>query len=202
MAARTAAVDQQEPGQARSAPLELVFGELGRFGGEAIAVHGAGEEGKQLLAHRTSRRPPAVEREQHATARAGGGPREAEQEAAGVRARLTEQTNVRSLIRALRVRLGNWQSVERALPLFHGMRVDVMAGRYEVSASVAFRVAKVPDVSLHDVLDGTALPPGGCKHCGRPGARHPAGRRTPLTRQREPADRRPAIAWLCSRPHT
>jgi len=54
------------------------------------------------------------------------------------------------------------------LPLSHGMRIDVMAGRYEVSASVAFRVAKVLDVSLHDVLDGTALPPGVCKHCGRP----------------------------------
>jgi len=79
-----------------------------------------------------------------------------------------EQTHVRSLIRVLRVRLGNWQSVERVLPLSHGMRVDVMAGRYEVSASVAFRVAKVLDVSLHDVLDGTALPPGVCKHCGRP----------------------------------
>lgn len=48
------------------------------------------------------------------------------------------------------------------------MRVDVMAGRYEVSPSVAFGVAKVLDVSLHDVLAGTALPPGVCKHCGRP----------------------------------
>jgi hypothetical protein len=81
---------------------------------------------------------------------------------------LAEQTNVHSPIRVLRVRLGNWQSVERALPLSHGMRGDVMAGRYEVSASVAFRVAKVLDVSLYDVLDGTALPPGVCKHCGRP----------------------------------
>lgn len=81
---------------------------------------------------------------------------------------LAEQENVRSLIRVLRVRLGTWQSVERALPLSHGMRVDVMAGRYEVSTTVAFRVAKTLDVSLHDVLAGTALPPGVCKHCGRP----------------------------------
>jgi hypothetical protein len=48
------------------------------------------------------------------------------------------------------------------------MRVDVMAGRYEVSASGAFRVAKVLDASLHDVLAGTAPPPGVCKLCGRP----------------------------------
>jgi len=36
-----------------------------------------------------------------------------------------------------------------------------------VSATVAFRVAKALDVSLHHVLTGTALPLGTCKHCGR-----------------------------------
>ena len=81
---------------------------------------------------------------------------------------LVEQEYVRSLIRVLRLRLGNWTSVERALPISHGMRVDVMAGRYEISTSVAFRVAKAFDVSLHDVLAGRALPPGVCRHCGMP----------------------------------
>jgi hypothetical protein len=36
-----------------------------------------------------------------------------------------------------------------------------------VSVSIAFRIAKMLDVSLHHVLTGTALPPGMCKHCGR-----------------------------------
>jgi hypothetical protein len=43
-----------------------------------------------------------------------------------------------------------------------------MAERSEVSAALAFRVAKLLDVSLHHVLTGTALPPGVCKHCGMP----------------------------------
>jgi hypothetical protein len=80
---------------------------------------------------------------------------------------LVEQENMRSLIRVLRARFGNWVSVERALPISHGMRVDVMAGRHEVSAAIAFRVAKAFDVSLYDVIAGPALPPGTCKHCGR-----------------------------------
>jgi hypothetical protein len=42
-----------------------------------------------------------------------------------------------------------------------------MSGRVEVSVTVAFRVAKLLDANLHDVLAGTALPPGVCKHCGR-----------------------------------
>jgi hypothetical protein len=83
---------------------------------------------------------------------------------------LVEQENVRALMRVLRVRLGSWSGVERAMPVSHGVRVDVMAGRNEVSATFAFRVAKVLDVSLHHVLSGTALPPGTCKHCGRPSA--------------------------------
>jgi hypothetical protein len=42
-----------------------------------------------------------------------------------------------------------------------------MSGRSEVSATIAFRVAKAFDASLYDVLAGTVLPPGACKHCGR-----------------------------------
>jgi hypothetical protein len=80
-----------------------------------------------------------------------------------------EQANVRALLRMLRVKLGgnNWLNVERALPFAHSTLVEVMAERFEVSATLAFRVAKVLDVSLHHVLTGEAIPPGTCKHCGR-----------------------------------
>ena len=49
----------------------------------------------------------------------------------------------------------------------HSALAEVIAGRSEVSTTLAFRVAKVLDVSLHHVLTGTALPPGTCRHCGR-----------------------------------
>lgn len=81
---------------------------------------------------------------------------------------LAEQANVRALLRMLRVKLGgnNWLSVERALPIAHSTLTEIMAGRTEVSATIAFRVAKALDVSLHHVLTGEALPPGTCRHCG------------------------------------
>jgi hypothetical protein len=37
---------------------------------------------------------------------------------------LVEQENVRSLIRVLRARLGNWTSVERVVPISHSVRVE------------------------------------------------------------------------------
>jgi len=69
----------------------------------------------------------------------------------------------------LRVRLGgkNWLNVERALPIAHSTLAEIIAERAEVSAAIAFRVAKLLDVSLHHVLTGAALPPGTCRHCGR-----------------------------------
>jgi len=51
------------------------------------------------------------------------------------------------------------------------VRVRPLSGRFveraEVSTALAFRVAKLLDVSLHHVLSGEALPPGTCRHCGR-----------------------------------
>ena len=78
-----------------------------------------------------------------------------------------EQENVRALLRVLHVRLGNWPSVRRALPLAHDTLSDVVAGRREVSATIAFRVARAFDAPIGTILTGAALPPGTCKHCGR-----------------------------------
>jgi hypothetical protein len=36
-----------------------------------------------------------------------------------------------------------------------------------VSTTIAFRIAKLLDVSLYDVLQGTAMPKNTCPHCGR-----------------------------------
>jgi hypothetical protein len=81
-----------------------------------------------------------------------------------------EQANVRALLRFLRVKLGgrNWINVERALPFAHSTLAEIMAERAEVSTTLAFRVAKLLDVSLHHVLSGEALPAGTCRHCGMP----------------------------------
>jgi hypothetical protein len=44
--------------------------------------------------------------------------------------------------------------------------VQTMSGRVEVSVTIAFRVAKLMDVSLYDVISGTALPPGPASTAG------------------------------------
>src|SRR5689334_23128246 len=78
-----------------------------------------------------------------------------------------EQQNVLDTLRALRARFGNWLTVERALPISHSQRVEMTEGRTEVSTTVAFRIAKLLEVSLHDVLQGIALPKPTCPHCGK-----------------------------------
>ena len=83
---------------------------------------------------------------------------------------LKEQANVRALLNVLRVRLGgnNWRNVERALPVAHSTLAEILAGRVEISTTIAFRVAKALDTSLQEVLTGEAVPPGTCRHCGMP----------------------------------
>ena len=79
---------------------------------------------------------------------------------------IDEQRHVLALLHALHSRFGNWLSVERAVPISHSQRVEVTSGRAEVSTQLAFRMAKLLDVSLYDVLKGTALPANTCPHCG------------------------------------
>jgi hypothetical protein len=78
-----------------------------------------------------------------------------------------EQQNVLDTMRALRTRFGNWLTVERALPISHSQRVEMTEGRTEVSTTIAFRIAKLLEVSLHDVIQGIALPKPTCPHCGK-----------------------------------
>jgi hypothetical protein len=42
---------------------------------------------------------------------------------------LDEQKNVRAYLQMLRVRFGNWRTVERALPVSHSMMNDIIKGR-------------------------------------------------------------------------
>jgi len=77
-----------------------------------------------------------------------------------------EQENVRAVLRVLHVRLGTWPSVRKALPLAHDTLAAVVAGRREVTATIAFRVARAFDAPIGEVLTGAAIPPGTCRHCG------------------------------------
>lgn len=81
---------------------------------------------------------------------------------------LDEQKHVLAYLTMLRARFGNWVTLEQALPVSHSARVDITSGRTEISATVAFRIARLMGVSIAAILDGSAFPPGTCKHCGHP----------------------------------
>lgn len=80
---------------------------------------------------------------------------------------LDQQKCVLDCLYLLRGRFETWETVERALPISHSMRCEITSGRAEVSTAIAFRIAKFMGVSLYDVLNGTAAPPGMCPHCGK-----------------------------------
>lgn len=79
-----------------------------------------------------------------------------------------EQRHVRTAIRFLRFKVGGWQPLADAL----GMKVDslvkvVNARGRDVTARLAYSVARLTDVSIDDLLLGALLSPRTCPHCGR-----------------------------------
>ena len=79
-----------------------------------------------------------------------------------------EQRHVRTAIRFLRYRVGGWQPLADAL----GMKADslgkVLRGGRDVTARLAYGVARLTDASIDDLLAGALLSSRTCPHCGRP----------------------------------
>ena len=77
-----------------------------------------------------------------------------------------EQMKVRAALRYLRQKVGAWAPVAETLHCAIGTMDKVVHGRSRVSASLAFRVARLLEVTIDDLLAGRYLPPGACPHCG------------------------------------
>jgi hypothetical protein len=76
-----------------------------------------------------------------------------------------EQAHVRTAIRFLRVRTGTWDTLAKAMRLRRRTIQDAVYGG-TVSASVAFRTARLAGVPVDDVLAGRFPPEGTCPMCG------------------------------------
>jgi hypothetical protein len=76
-----------------------------------------------------------------------------------------EQANVRAALRFLHVRLGTWEMVAKALRFKRSTIMDSVSGAV-VSASLAFRTARLAGVPVDDVLAGRFPPAGTCPMCG------------------------------------
>lgn len=75
-----------------------------------------------------------------------------------------EQKNVRAALRFLRVRLGAVQFAKAMHASREAIRYT-LAGKY-VSASMAFRAARLAGVGVDALLAGEYPPAGTCPHCG------------------------------------
>jgi len=79
-----------------------------------------------------------------------------------------EQRHVRTAIRFLRFRVGGWQPLADALGVKADSLGKVLRGARDVTARLAYGVARLTDVSIDGLLAGALLSPRTCPHCGRP----------------------------------
>ena len=77
-----------------------------------------------------------------------------------------EQANVRAAMRYLRVKCGSWYAMARACRLGDSTVSNAVRGEKQVSAEMAFRVARFARVGLDELLSGRFPPPGTCPFCG------------------------------------
>lgn len=78
---------------------------------------------------------------------------------------LKEQGHVRTALHYLRRRLGTWQAVGDALNCAVETAKKAAIGHDSVSARMAFRVARLLDASIDELLAGRFLA-GACSRCG------------------------------------
>ena len=79
-----------------------------------------------------------------------------------------EQRHVRTALRFLRFKVGGWQPLADALGLKADTISKVLRSARDVTARLAYSVARLTDVSIDDLLAGALLSPRTCPHCGRP----------------------------------
>ena len=79
-----------------------------------------------------------------------------------------EQRHVRTALRFLRHKVGGWEPLAAALNVKADSIGKVLRGARDVTAKLAYSVARLTDVSIDDLLTGALLSPRTCPHCGRP----------------------------------
>lgn len=75
-----------------------------------------------------------------------------------------EQNNVRVALRYLRLRFGGWLPLSKALRFKDTTLANAANGRV-VTAALAFRIARLVDVGVDDLLGGKFPVPGVCPYC-------------------------------------
>ena len=79
-----------------------------------------------------------------------------------------EQKVVRTALRFLRLRVGAWAPLAKALRYEYDSIQKVAAGKKAVTPALALRVARFVGVPMDELLAGQWLSPRVCPHCGHP----------------------------------
>ena len=77
-----------------------------------------------------------------------------------------EQANVRTALKHLRLRCGGWDALSKALRFKKKTLAHAVRPHGTVTASVAFRIARLAGVSIDELLAGAYPAPGTCPYCG------------------------------------
>ena len=77
-----------------------------------------------------------------------------------------EQERVRTAMKFLVVRFGTLAVMATALKLKRDTLRHIMDGKDGVSTTVTFRIARLAQVGIDDLLAGKYPVPGTCPHCG------------------------------------
>jgi hypothetical protein len=78
-----------------------------------------------------------------------------------------EQNHARAALRFLRIRVGSWKKLAKALGFEASTLIGVKKHRARVSINLAYCMAKLACVPFDDVTSGRYPAPGTCPHCGR-----------------------------------
>lgn len=78
----------------------------------------------------------------------------------------TEQANVKKALTALRIRMGGWDELAKAIGATRDAVTKNGNKRGRPTAGMALRAARVAKVSVEEILSGSWPKPGTCPHCG------------------------------------
>lgn len=76
-----------------------------------------------------------------------------------------EQLHIRNALHLLRVKFGTWRDLARMLKYDDSTVTNCALGHRTVMASMAFRVARLAQISVDELLSGR-YPLRGCPRCG------------------------------------
>jgi hypothetical protein len=79
-----------------------------------------------------------------------------------------EQKAVRTALRFLRLRVGTWAPLAKALRYEWDSIQKVATGKKPVTPALALRVARLAGVTMDALIAGEWLSPRVCPHCGHP----------------------------------